>query len=164
VQGYTPEDLAIPKVQATANWCSRINPEVVIHTSAERFRRSSTKSLECFRETRRLAVFCCVDLVSARQMVWESVKSRCAFFADARMAAEVLRVLAVADPAGDGYYAGTLFSQDQAYSGSCTARSTIYAGAIAAGFMLGQFTRWLRGLPVDRDLLLNLLAGELTAS
>jgi hypothetical protein len=30
--------------------------------------------------------------------------------------------------------------------------------------MLGQFTRWLRGLPVDRDLLLNLLAAEMTAA
>ena len=32
----------------------------------------------------------------------------------------------------------------------------------AAGLMLGQFTRWLRDLPVERDVLLNLLASELT--
>jgi sulfur carrier protein ThiS adenylyltransferase len=40
----------------------------------------------------------------------------------------------------------------------------IYTAAIAAGLMIHQFTRWLRGLPVDQDLTLNLLAGELTAS
>ena len=43
----------------------------------------------------------------------------------------------------------------------CTARSTIYAASIAAGLMTHQFTRWLRGIPVDRDTSLNLLAGEL---
>jgi sulfur carrier protein ThiS adenylyltransferase len=26
--------------------------------------------------------------------------------------------------------------------------------------MVHQFTRWLRGMPVDRDMSLNLLAGE----
>ena len=44
---------------------------------------------------------------------------------------------------------------------ACTAKSTIYTANIAAGLMLHQFTRWLRGLPVERDLMLNLLAGEL---
>ena len=43
---------------------------------------------------------------------------------------------------------------------SLYARSTIYAATIAAGMMAHQFTRWLRGLPVDRDTSLNLLAGE----
>ena len=41
------------------------------------------------------------------------------------------------------------------------ARSTIYAASIAAGLMVHQFTRWLRRMPVDRDTVLNLLAGEL---
>jgi hypothetical protein len=29
--------------------------------------------------------------------------------------------------------------------------------------MVGQFTKWLRGLPLDRDLTLNLLSAELSA-
>jgi hypothetical protein len=28
--------------------------------------------------------------------------------------------------------------------------------------MLGQFTKWLRELPVERDLMLNLLSAEMT--
>jgi molybdopterin-synthase adenylyltransferase len=32
---------------------------------------------------------------------------------------------------------------------------------ITAGLMREQFTRWLRGLPVDADTYLNLLAGEM---
>jgi sulfur carrier protein ThiS adenylyltransferase len=43
-------------------------------------------------------------------------------------------------------------------------RSTIYATSIAAGIMVHQFTRWLRGIPVDFDTTLNLLAGEWTVT
>ena len=70
-------------------------------------------------------------------------------------------MLASLDPASDQCYESTLFADARAYAGSCTAKSTVYTASIAAGLMLGQFTRWLRGLPVDRDLTLNLLSSEL---
>ena len=76
---------------------------------------------------------------------------------------EVLRVLAAERPAADSYYESTLFNPDEAHVGSCTARSTIYTASIAAGFMITQLARWLRGITVERDLLLNLLSSELTA-
>ena len=66
----------------------------------------------------------------------------------------------MADELGRDHYPTTLFAQSEAQAGRCTARSTIYAASIAAGLMVHQFTRWLRGLPVDRDTSLNLLAGE----
>ena len=109
----------------------------------------------------RPVVFCCVDSITTRQLVWESVQRRAAFFTDGRMSAEIIRVVTASHPAIDGYYPTTLFSEDQVQGGSCTARSTVYTGSIAAGLMLGQFTRWLRELPVDKDLLLNLLSSEL---
>ena len=55
----------------------------------------------------------------------------------------------------------TRFVGSDAQRGSCTARSTIDAASIAAGLMVHQFTRWLRELPVDQDMSVNLLAGEL---
>ena len=76
------------------------------------------------------------------------------------MLGETLRVLAASDQSGFDHYSGTLFPQSEAQSGSCTSRSTIYAASIAAGIMVHQFTRWLRGIRVDRDTTLNLLAGE----
>jgi sulfur carrier protein ThiS adenylyltransferase len=108
-----------------------------------------------------LAVFCCVDSIATRQLIWESLQTHAAFFVDGRMSAEVIRVLASARPRDDGYYASTLFAPERAFAGSCTAKSTVYCGAIAAGLMLCQFTRALRGLPVDRDLSINLLSSEL---
>ena len=78
------------------------------------------------------------------------------------MLGEVIRVLAVADSQGREHYPTTLFAQAEAQAGRCTSRSTIYAATIAAGMMVHQFTRWLRGIPVDRDASVNLLAGEWT--
>ena len=57
-------------------------------------------------------------------------------------------------------YPTTLFAQAEAQRGQCTSRGTIYTASIAAGMMVHQFSRWLRGIPVDRDISLNLLAGE----
>ncbi len=80
------------------------------------------------------------------------------------MLGEVIRVLTTDDPSSDRHYARTLFAQADAQTGSCTSRSTLYAASIAASLMLHQFTRSLRGLPVDGDLTLNLLASELIVS
>ena len=76
------------------------------------------------------------------------------------MLGEGMRVLSVAESSDRDHYATTLFDQSDAEPGRCTARSTIYTANIAAGLMLHQFARWLRGQPVDRDLTLNLLASE----
>ena len=105
-------------------------------------------------------VFCCVDSITARAAIWRSVAAKCRFWADGRMLGEVIRVLVAADGVGHDHYPTTLFAQAEAEPGRCTARSTIYAASIAAGLLVHQFSRWLRGLPVDRDTTLNLLAGE----
>jgi sulfur carrier protein ThiS adenylyltransferase len=164
-QGYFPDDLGKTKVETTAEMCRKLNPDMAIDLCPERFRRSSPKCLSCFADAdRKLAIFCCVDSITTRGIIWNAVKPLAAFFVDARMAAEVVRVLASDRPMNDVYYPTTLFESAEAYSGSCTAKSTIYCASIAAGLMLSQFTRWLRRLPVDRDLLLNLLAAELAVT
>ena len=160
-QAYWPADLNRPKVQATAQACRMILPELQLSIHAERFRRSSARSLE--QAGRDPAVFCCVDSIASRGLIWESIKDRASFFVDGRMSAEVVRVLASDHPPIEDYYPTTLFAPEQAYGGACTARSTVYSAGIAAGLMLCQFTRKLRGLPVERDVLLNLLSMELTA-
>ena len=159
-QGYWPEDLQQFKVHATAQLCRRIHPPVLVAAVPERFKRSTANTLEMESE---LAVFCCVDSISTRRMLWESLRGVASCFFDGRMHGEVVRVLASPVPAIDDDYGRTLFPAEEAHSGPCTARSTIYTASIAAGLMVHQFAKWLRGVPVDRDLTLNLLAAELTA-
>jgi len=79
------------------------------------------------------------------------------------MRGEVLRVLTANDEASRRHYAGTLFPQAEAQTGSCTSRSTIYAAGVAAGLLVHQLARWLRGLALDRDVSFNMLACELAA-
>jgi sulfur carrier protein ThiS adenylyltransferase len=75
-----------------------------------------------------------------------------------------MRILAVTELQGRDYYPTTLFASSEAQTGSCTSRGIIFTACIAAGLMNHQFTRWLRGLPVDQDLSLNLQASELTVA
>jgi len=76
----------------------------------------------------------------------------------------VLRVLTTCNEAGRRHYPTTLFAAEEAYAGSCTAKTTIYCANIAAGMMLTQFTKYLRHLPTEPDLSLNLLAAELSVA
>ncbi len=76
----------------------------------------------------------------------------------------MIRVLIAADEPGRKHYPTTLFAGSEAELGRCTARSTIYTANMAAGFMVHQFARWLRGQPIDADATLNLLAAELVVN
>lgn len=152
-QGYMQDDLGRPKVEATADICQEINHLLHAETVFGRFKRSMGIGN---------VVFCCVDSIQTRKLIWEAIKDRVSFFADGRMTAEILRVLAACDAKSRQTYPQTLFAPEEAYRGSCTAKTTIYCANIAAGFMLAQFTKYLRMLPVDPDVQLNLLAMEIS--
>lgn len=154
-QGYLEADLGRPKTDATAEVCWRINSELSIHTANGRFKRSLDIGD---------SVFCCVDSIETRRLIWETVKDRCSFYSDGRMSAEVLRVLTACDATSRKHYPTTLFTANEAYTGTCTAKTTIYCANIAAGLMLAQFAKYLRNLPIDPDMTLNLLAYEITMS
>tara|TARA_E500000305_G_scaffold78256_2_gene63908 strand:- start:6787 stop:7452 length:666 start_codon:yes stop_codon:yes gene_type:complete len=151
-QGYQVADLGKFKTTATREAAESLAPEISITELQDRFRpRHNTGSV----------IFCCVDSISAREAIWRATSAKCGFFVDGRMLGEAIRVLAISPPEMRDYYESTLFDQSQAHTGACTAQSTIYTANIAAGMMLHQFSRFLRRLPVDRDLSLNLLASEL---
>jgi molybdopterin-synthase adenylyltransferase len=150
-QGYWTADVGQAKVAATKAAIAQLDPAAEVEATCDRYRSSLGVGN---------AVCCCVDSIAARAAIWRSASRRCEFWADGRMLGEVLRVLAVAGEQGRAHYPTTLFAQSEAQQGSCTARSTIYAASVTAGLMVHQFTRWLRRLPIDPDVTLNLLAGE----
>lgn len=150
-QGYFESDLGKSKVEATAGLCHRINSTIQIDAIDHRFRRSDPSGN---------VVFVCVDSIVTRQHIFETLRGRVSLMVDGRMSAETLRVLTVSDEPSRKHYASTFFLADQAFAGACTGRSTIYCANVAAGLMLSQFTRWLRRMPIDADIMLNLLAGE----
>jgi hypothetical protein len=154
-QGYLEEDVGQRKVRATALACCRINSGAEISEVPDRFRRSM--------ETGNV-VFCAVDAIDVRRLIWDAVKGKVDCFIDGRMSAEVLRVLTAHDHESRQHYPGTLFRTEEAFVGPCTAKTTIYCANIAAGLMVAQFTKHLRQLPLDCDVQLNLLSTELTVA
>jgi len=152
-QGYWAADVGQPKVEATLAAIRQLDSAIIAETVQDRYRP---------RMEIGEAVFCCVDSIATRSAIWRSAGTRGRFWADGRMLGEVLRVLAVTESIGRDHYPTTLFAQSEAQPGRCTARSTIYAASIAAGLMVHQCSRWLRRLPVDREIVLNLLSSEWT--
>jgi len=151
-QGYLQKDLKRPKVDVTAEFCREMNHDLNVEVIFERFKRSTPVG-NC--------VFACVDSIAIRKLIWDVVKDKVVFYCDGRMSAEVLRVITACDEKSREYYPQTLFTAEQAYAGPCTAKTTIYCANIAAGFMLAQFTKYLRLLPVEPDIQINLLASEI---
>ena len=154
-QGYLEADLDRPKVEATALLCRQINRDVELHCVKEPFRRSMETG-DC--------VFCAVDEIQTRRLIWDALKDRVNFLADGRMGAEVLRIVTACDASSRRHYPTTLFRSEEAFVGACTAKTTIYCANIAAALMVTQFTKDLRGLPVDCDLQMNLLTSELSVA
>lgn len=151
-QGFYESDLGKPKVEAVANICRQINSEIEITTTNRKFQSMQFTGGICF---------CCVDGIDTRRSIFNAVKGRADLFIDGRMSAEYLRILTVHDDASKEYYPTTLFTTAEAFRGSCTSKSTIYCSNIAAGLMIAQFTKWLRGCDIDKDIDLNLLTNEM---
>ena len=80
-----------------------------------------------------------------------------------RLIQRVCRITAC-DEFSREHYPQTLFAAQEAHTGPCTAKTTIYCANIAAGFMLAQFTKYLRLLRVDPDIQINLLASEINVN
>ena len=152
-QGYMQKDLKRPKVDAAAEFVREMNHDLYVEVLLERFKRT-TPIGNC--------VFCCVDSITTRRHIWDTVRDKVNFFCDGRMSAEVLRIITACDEKGRLHYPQTLFTAAEAHTGPCTAKTTIYCANIAAGLMLTQFTKYLRLLPVDADVQLSLLASELS--
>lgn len=150
-QGYFESDLGQAKVEATAALCRRLNSAVRIETYGLRFRRSQSVGN---------VVFACVDSITTRRHIFNAVRANVSLFIDGRMSAETLRVLTVSDTMSAEHYQSTLFTADEAFAGSCTGRTTIYCANVAAGLMVNQLALWLRRMPLDPDVMLNLTAGE----
>lgn len=152
-QGFLAADLGRDKVAAVAEQCRAINPAIRVDLYPRRFNRSIPQTD---------VVFCCVDSITARRRIYDQVRPSARLFLDARMSAEVVRTLAVEASEPADRYHQSCFEPTQVFDGACTAKSTIYSANIAAGLLVAQFTRWLRRLPMDHDVQLNLLSMELT--
>jgi len=151
-QGYLLGDIGERKIVATGRAIERLDPTIQLELVEDRYRPKLNVGE---------AVFCCVDSIEARAAIWRSVGKRVQFWADRRMLADTIRILVAADDASRRHYPTSLFHPSEAHPGSCTAMNTFDSAQIAAGLLIHQFRRWLRGMRVDPDMTFNVLASEL---
>ncbi|MBX2989513.1 MAG: ThiF family adenylyltransferase [Pirellulales bacterium] len=151
-QGYRAADVGRLKVDALAADLRALEPALELDLVPERWRP---------RIPLGDVVFACVDAIATRAALWRGGGDVVPSWFDGRMRGETVRILAAYDGPTRAHYATTLFPPAEAQRGACTSRSTIYAASVAAGLLVGQFVKRLRGLPVAPDLVLNLLADEL---
>lgn len=142
-QGFPQAQVGQRKVDAVKADILRVDPEIEVDALHEEFERGKPTGD---------VVFCCVDSMKARRMVWTGCKHSAKFFADARVMGEVINVLAVKDPQTEPFedgYEASIFDDSEALPGACGAQMTIYSAMVAAGMMANQFARWLREADVD---------------
>lgn len=153
-QGFLESDLGRNKVDAVAEMCQRINSEIEVKFTNRKFGNTMFTGG---------AVFCCVDSIDTRKAIFGQINNRADLWIDGRMSAEFMRILTVWDDKSAKFYETQLFPGNEAYQGSCTAKSTIYCASGAATIMVSQFAKWLRGCQLDYNINFNLLTNELLA-
>ncbi len=158
-QMYRLSDIGRPKVVALAELLCQFAP---LHVEVRQERVGA--------QTLRGVVISAVDSMASRQAIWQGcVRYRAAvpLYFDARMGAEVCRVLSVnpSDPDEVRAYEGTLHSDEEAVEDVCTAQAIIYNTFAVAALVANQVKRHARGEPLERDVIfdfatLTLLKGD----
>lgn len=161
-QGFRPGDVGSYKVESVTSDLVLINPDLNINTRADKFHVST---IPRDVDVDNYYAFMCVDSISTRKTLFDIfTRKKLKFFVDGRMSSEVVRILPVTPEYRSSLlsYEDSLFAEEEAHQGSCTAKSTIYTANIAAGMMVQQFSKYIRGIPLDDDVLINLLTNEIT--
>lgn len=155
-QGFYEQDLKKQKVEAVKEVCQQINSSCVINAINAKFNKFMDLGINN-------VVFCCVDSIDTRKQIFEAIGNQVRLFIDGRMSAEFGRVFCVFDEKSNDFYKTQLFPQREAFNGSCTAKTTIYASNIISGWMVSQFAKWLRGIELDSGVDINILTNEIKA-
>lgn len=150
-QGYRVRSVGRPKVRAMAEdlrYYLGDEVEVVAH--------NSEFTLAAVREVTSPVVFLCVDTMDARKRISESCEAfKIPLLVDGRMASEYVRTVTVDDGDYQRYY-DSLVTDADAVQGRCTTESTMFAASLAASLMVHEFTRFLRGVSTNKDMLMSL--------
>jgi len=158
-QGFREADLDLLKVDVVAEECQALNSEIEIEVHDRKFNRRVITNLGLDED---LIVFSCVDDMDARKRIHSDTMRAASLFIDGRMAAEVFSVYTADTKAAHEKYEESLFPSAEMFQASCTAKTTIYCANVISGMMIAQMTKFMRGIPTDNAMHLNILVGALT--
>lgn len=138
-QGYRPDQIEMPKVDATCQDIRCIDYECYVNAYA-------TKAGADYDYGQYSTVFLCVDCMDARKTIFESERHPGQMI-DTRMSAMTCQTFFV-DFENRDEYAKTLFKNEDAHPEPCTARSTIFTASIVAGLAVTQWTQSFKHRPL----------------
>ena len=154
-QCYRAADIGKAKVKVMAKDIRAIDSEIDLHTFPRKYAMSDFLGDVCF---------CCVDGITTRGAIWQDFpKDNQHLWLDSRVGGETVRILSAVDATGRAHYPETIFTPDEGATGRCTTQMTIYIANIAAGLLVATFSKWLRGITPDPDIVLNVSAMEMDA-
>jgi len=140
-QLFNFEQVGIPKVDAIANTVY-YQAQVDLNTIPYHYTREPLSGL----------VICCVDTMDTRLEIWREVKKyNPALYIDARMGAEVGKILVVqpSDPNSRRKYEEDLYPSSEAFQAPCTAKATVYCAAGLAAYICSMVAGYVNGRKVE---------------
>ena len=145
-QWFRLSDLGRPKVQALKVLVKEMTG-VDIKVVQERFQGDGASEV----------TICAVDSMDVRIQLWRQLHPRPAMYVDARMGAEVGKVMCVG--AFGGWYEETLHPSSEAFRAPCTARATMYCASGLAAFIAGQVANYASDRPTREDMAIDFRNG-----
>ncbi len=138
-QWYRLTDLGRPKVEALRELVREMTGvEITVHVA--RFTNQPASEV----------TICAVDSMDVRIQLWRALHPRPAMWIDARMGAEVGKVMCVG--AFGSWYEETLHPSSEAYRAPCTARATMYCASGLAAFIAGQVANYASDRPTRDEI------------
>ena len=145
-QWYRLADLGRPKVQALKALVTEMTG-VEIKVVQERHQGDGASEL----------VIACIDSMDGRIALWRQLHPRPALYIDARMGAEVGKVMCVG--AFGSWYEETLHPSSEAFRAPCTARATMYCASGLAAFIAGQVANYASDRPTREAMAIDFRNG-----
>ena len=144
-----PSCLGRPKVEALQGLVIELTG-VEIQTISEKYENVPLKGL----------IISAVDNMRTRKLIWKNVKfnPQAALLMDPRMGAEFARIYAIrpCNMADIEFYESNLYSEKEAESLPCSARSIIYCPTMISGIIALLVKRYALNEPVPIEILANL--------
>ena len=154
-QGWREIDIKLPKVTAAIRAQRDVNGGLKWRGVCKPYKPKLVDSE---------VIFLAVDNIETRKAIYEAEKQKgvCKFLVDARMAAEHCSVFGVwfDDELTTKHYETTFFSSGEAFPQRCTSKTTIYCANVAAGLMVAEFAKYLRGTMTQVESGLNIYSGD----
>lgn len=150
-QGWFESEVGQLKVDALADTMMKLNSSMTIYKYSQRFDINIYK--EILKENPTI-IFIGIDSLPERHLFYKRIFSRIKThfvpIIDGRMSAEVLRIVSSLEYSDIEYAAFT--SEGEGDRERCTYKSTFYCASMAASFMIDNYLKHLRKIPVRKDL------------